>query len=174
MLVTELGQHLQVASQEEAVALTGMDKRFWNVISIYGTSSPRPLLRFAASVHHACFDDIEAAPYDGGARPAALDVLEAAFQFADGVGRAPLLIHCRMGLSRSAGVMLGWLHRRIGGGSDAPMKALEILLRVRPRAVPNELVVRLGLQLSMPAAEAAALARMLVNDPRVLANRPQG
>ncbi len=54
--------------------------------------------------------------------------------------RAKLLIHCLQGQSRSAAIALGVISDRIGAGKET--EAVGILLRIRPTAVCNRLVVR--------------------------------
>ena len=79
--------------------------------------------------------------------------------------------HNRMGISRSPAVALAWICRRLDGQKNLIDKAVDCLLRVRPVASPNRLVLRLGLEQFLPAGKAAALAQTLVDHPRLMPNR---
>lgn len=52
-------------------------------------------------------------------------------------------------------------------------QAIDALLAVRPQAVPNSLVLRLGLELVLPHQLAQSLAKKLVQEPRIMVNRIQ-
>ena len=53
-----------------------------------------------------------------------------------------LLIHCQVGVSRSTAIALAILADRLGPGQEG--EALQALLRLRPQAIPNLLVVSLA------------------------------
>jgi predicted protein tyrosine phosphatase len=171
MFIEEIGQHLQILSLAEADKLTRMDRRFWNVVSIHGPGeSPAPLAQ-AKRVHYACFDDTEQEGPNAWCQYARAEDLAEVFQFMESVGREPLLIHCVMGISRSTAVALALICRRLTGQPDLHDKAVDCLLRVRPIASPNRLVLRLGLEQFLPDQEAATLARALCSHPRLVPNR---
>jgi predicted protein tyrosine phosphatase len=111
-----------------------------------------------------CVVTIEDADFEDGLRvPASFRTRHHVFRFDDtdlptGHGRAPsmadvkailmigrdnrgkkLLVHCLQGQSRSAGAALGIIADRLGPGREA--EAVSILMRIRPTAVCNALVV---------------------------------
>ena len=52
MRFEELGRHLAVASEKEAIALVQADRNFWNVVSIHAPNISRAHLRGAKRVHY--------------------------------------------------------------------------------------------------------------------------
>ncbi len=171
MFIEELGQHLQVLSEAEAGSLTQMDRGFWSVVSIHGAGErPAPLAQ-AKRVHYACFDDIEEEGPLAFGQCARADDLAQVFGFMELIGGEPLLIHCVMGISRSPAVALAWICRRLAGQKGLADRAVDCLLRVRPIARPNRLVLRLGLEQFLPVRKAAALTRSLAGHPRLVSNQ---
>jgi predicted protein tyrosine phosphatase len=84
------------------------------------------------------FDDVDSAfPVERAPQPAVIKGLLIEARRHTG-GR--LLIHCMQGQSRSAALALGVIADRIGEGREA--EAVDILLRTRPTAVCNRLMVR--------------------------------
>ncbi len=171
MFIEELGQHLQVMSIAEADDLTRLDRQFWNVVSIHGPGERRAPLVQAKRVHYACFDDTEREGPLAWSQYARADDLARIFGFMELIGREPLLIHCQMGISRSPGVALAWICRRLDGRSGLVDQAVDCLLRVRPVARPNRLVLRLGLEQFLEPEKAAALTQALMDHPRLVANQ---
>jgi predicted protein tyrosine phosphatase len=171
MFIEELEQHLQVLSETEAGRLTQMDRGFWSVVSIHGPGDHRPPLAQAKRVHYACFDDIEERGLFAFGQYARPDDLTQIFGFLELIGRDPLLIHCQMGISRSPAVALAWICQRLDGQEDLVDQAVDCLLRVRPIARPNRLVLRLGLEQFLPERRAAALTRALLDHPRLANNQ---
>jgi predicted protein tyrosine phosphatase len=167
MFIEELGQHLQVLSETEAGSLTRLDRGFWSVVSIHGPGERRALLAQAKRVHYACFDDTEEEGPSAVAQYARPDDLARVFGFMELAGRDPLLIHCVMGISRSPAVALAWICRRLGHRKNLADLALDCLLRVRPIARPNSLVLRLGLEQFLSPPKAALLTRDLIGHPRL-------
>lgn len=171
MFIEELQQHVAIGSKEEAIALSRIDRGFWNVISIHGVDEPRASLSHAQRVHHACFDDIEIDRPGSNLHAATSEDVAQALGFADSIGRGALLIHCRLGLSRSPALALAWICRRIAAHENVADAAVDVLLRLQLKAMPNLLILRLGLGQFLQKPEAAALALALVEHPRLRANR---
>jgi predicted protein tyrosine phosphatase len=171
MFIEELGQHLQILSEPEANRLTHVDRGFWSVVSIHGPGERPALLAQAKRVHYACFDDIEEEGPSAFGQYARADDLAGVFRFAESVGRDALLIHCLMGISRSPAVALAWICHRLDGQKNLLDQAVDCLLRVRPVARPNRLVLRLGLEQFLPTGKARALTRALVDHPRLVSNQ---
>jgi predicted protein tyrosine phosphatase len=173
MFIEEINQHLQIGSQEEAIRLVRADAGLWSVVSIHGSYEERAKLGRTKRVHYARFDDTEDEEPTEFGRPARADDLARVFRFVESVGNDPLLVHCQVGISRSTAVALAALCRRLAGRAGFADLAVDLLLKVRPIARPNVLVLRLGLEQFLPAPQAATLAVALVNHPRLRANRYQ-
>ncbi len=166
-----INQHLLVASREGARRVVAMDKDFWSVVSISGPSEPLNELPSAKRILRVVFDDTEIADESNAMMPPRSEDLRSIFQFVDKVPGAPLLIHCQVGISRSAAVALALICRKIGGDEGRWDQAVETLLDIRPQAKPNALVLRLGLELFMSPGEASRHATNLIHHPRLFANR---
>jgi len=174
MLIKPLKRQMAVCSFEDAIRLTGLDRGYWNVVSIHGPRERKARLPHARTVHYACFDDTEVEDSSMDRCPRAEDIA-AAFRFIDrlspGPPLAPLMIHCEMGLSRSPALALAWVCRQLPPTDKRPARAIDIVLALRPQAVPNRLVLRLGLAQFMALSEAQRLADSMVRDPRFQRNR---
>ena len=176
MLIEALGQQMAVCSLEGAARLIAVDKNYWNVVSICGPWDRKASLPGAESIHYACFDDVED-PASNIYRSARAADIAGIFGFMRGLGtgpeRAPLLIHCAQGISRSTGVALSWIYGQLPAGEDRSERAIDILLGLRPEAKPNRLVLSLGLAQFLAADEAADLAERMIREPRLYRNRFQ-
>ena len=84
------------------------------------------------------FDDTDIE--NGRSRAATREEVRALLLEARNHVRAKLLVHCLQGQSRSAAIALGVISDRIGAGRES--EAVEILLRIRPTAVCNRLILR--------------------------------
>ena len=169
MFVQLLNRHLQVASVEEARRLVKMDRSFWNVISIRGPYEVRHQLPEAKRVHDAVFPDIvpnREAEKSIAAHP---EDVEAIFRFIQPLAGEPLLIHCLMGISLSSAIALGLIVQALPDRMDLD-SAIDQLLAIRPKAVPNEHVLRLALLNFLPPSEAASLSRLLAQHERIRKN----
>jgi len=171
MLIEAIGQHLCVASKEDAVRLSQIERGFWNVISIHGAMEGRAVLSHARHVHYACFDDTEDEHPGNPNRAATHEDLARVFDFAASIGDGPLLVHCRAGFSRSPAVALAWICRRLSARHGFATDAVKILLGLQPEAMPNELVLRRGLAQFLSTPEAEELASALLTHPGLVANR---
>ncbi len=149
-----------------------MDPGFWNVISIREPEHSRAMLRKAKSVLHVAFDDVESRETeDLGFRPMRGGEWGEIFALVDRTHPEGLLVHCKMGVSRSAAVALVILLRALTGQPDAVRKALDALMAIRPQACPNGFVLGLGLKNWMGEAEAEAVVVGVLGDPRIRMNR---
>lgn len=126
-------RHLAVASREEAARMLRTDRKFWNVISICSPTTPPLALNDALQWHRLRFEDTERRDDPEAVRPPRAGDLVAAFEFADSTSPAPLLVHCQMGLSRSAAVALVLLARKLWPAEEALTKAIDTLLLIRPQ-----------------------------------------
>lgn len=173
MYIEELKRHLYVCSLPEYLELVKRDVDFWNVISIHEPELPRAPFRAVKKIHYAAFHDVENIDETESCRPARAADLAAMFRFVDSLPGAPILIHCRAGLSRSTAVALSLIVRALvaRGETNYAARAAEILLSVRPQARPNVLVLRLGLAQFLAPEAAEELAKQLVNHPQMMENR---
>jgi len=174
MLIKPLRCQMAVCSFDDAVRLTGLDRGYWNVVSIHGPRERKARLPHARTVHYACFDDTEVEDSSMDRCPRAEDIA-AAFRFIDrlspGPPLAPLMIHCEMGLSRSPALALAWIYGQLPRNDARAARAIDLLLALRPQAAPNRLVLRLGLAQFMSLPEARQLAGRIVENPHLQRNR---
>ncbi len=66
----------------------------------------------------------------------------AILEFFEATGDGPMLVHCSSGVSRSTACAFIGLCQAYGPGRER--EALEVVLAVRPRALPNRLIVELA------------------------------
>jgi len=169
-----LDRHLAVCSERELPAVAARDPNFWHSISImepWRNLATRQGLRDVLSLR---FDDAENLDTEetGITFPQKQHILDA-LAFADERPGEPLLIQCWAGLSRSAALALGIITRGLHYDGYEPLaeEAVKHLLRIRPQARPNVLVLKLTLETFLPEDQADALTREMVNHPELLANR---
>lgn len=86
------------------------------------------------------FDDIDQ-EYDGYVAPLESQVSQA-IEFACLHRDRRLLVHCHAGQCRSAAIALGIISNRLGAGQEA--EAVSTLLKIRPIAAPNLIVLDLA------------------------------
>jgi predicted protein tyrosine phosphatase len=167
---------MAVCSLEGAERLIRVDKGYWNVVSIHGLREREAVLPLAKAIHYSYFDDVEDEDSAFGRSPSAEDIA-AIFGFIRGLDIstpiAPLLIHCQQGISRSAAVALAWIYGYLEATGDRALRAIDLILELRPQAKPNSLVLALGLSQFMPLCEARRLAGWINCDPRLERNRFQ-
>jgi predicted protein tyrosine phosphatase len=174
MFVEALGRQVAVCSLEGAARVVQADKRYWNVISICGPREQKADWRLVRSVHYACFDDVEDESSAVYRSPRAADIADI-FAFirslGDGPPPPPLLVHCGEGISRSTAVALSWIYGHLPPSGDRLVKAVDLILELRPEAKPNRLVLALGLAQFLAAREARDVAQRMMAEPRIAQNR---
>ncbi|WP_050023630.1 hypothetical protein [Verrucomicrobium sp. BvORR034] len=167
-------RELAVASQTRAENLLQQQPGRWHVISIREPGNPAPDLANALSVHVATFEDVLTPQGQHGLGPRAAH-LESILRAVKPLRQVPVLIHCWAGRSRSTAVALTLIVQELweAGFESLPLikAAIDRLLQLNPHAVPNVLVLHLGLDLILPTPLPATLTQALMNDPRIIANR---
>jgi predicted protein tyrosine phosphatase len=119
----------------------------------------------ASRVHFSYFDDIPA-PMDARFAPS-FEQIRKVLEFARTIeASSTVLIHCWAGISRSTAVAYAVLCQFAGPGQEA--FCLGCIREIRPRAVPNSLIVTLaeialGRDGSMFAAYENMISRMLIS-----------
>ncbi|MCG3148939.1 MAG: hypothetical protein PCFJNLEI_02391 [Verrucomicrobiae bacterium] len=179
MFIEELGRHLAVCSLAELERMLKMDARFWNVVSIREPHIPRPpSLRYAKRFHEVIFDDLERIDYQVASTPPRSEHIAGIFRFVDAHPSEPILIHCLAGLSRSTAVTLAVIIRGLfreeqSATTIAPVvaRAVEILLRLRPQARPNALVLQFGLEQFLAADHIQLIVSEVSRHPILVENR---
>lgn len=174
MYIEALNRHLAVCSFDGAVRLTNSDKGYWNVVSICGPRQLRADLRLAKRTHFACFDDVEdgCSPVYRQAKASDIaDIFAFIETLVSGPANPPLLFHCQQGISRSAAVALSWIYGQMPRTDGCFKRSIDIILKLRPEARPNRLVLTLGLAQFMATDEATRLANRMLADPRFAPNR---
>jgi len=161
---------MAVGSLDGAVRLTGMDKGYWNVVSIHGPQERKAHLPWAKTIHYSCFDDTEN-EHSAVARSAKAADIAGIFGFirrlGSGPDAGPLMIHCQLGLSRSPAVAMSWIYGCLPPTGDRIVRAIDLLLELRSQAKPNRLVLALGLAQFMALEEARQIADLIVSEPRL-------
>lgn len=154
--------------------LVQADKRYWNVISIAGPQERRAELPLSRSIHFSCFDDVEeenSAIYRSARRTDIMDIFAFIGDLGAGPPPPPLLIHCAQGISRSTAVALAWIYGHLPPTGERLASAVDLILRLRPQARPNRLVLTLGLAQFLSVREAHDLAEHMIAEPRLARNR---
>ena len=175
-----MDRHLSVCSVRDLPHMARRDPGFWHVVSILEPYRRRLTFDGFRDVISLRFDDVENLDTEatGIVFPRLHDIQEV-FDFVDERWGEPILIHCWAGRSRSTAMALSFLARGLywDGVADFAEPAVELLLQIRPKARPNVLVLRLGLQTFLPEKEAMEATREMVNHPVLLENRfnpPEG
>ena len=173
MFIEEIGRHLAVGSREDALRLVKVDSQFWNIISIHGSRIPKAVLTGAKTILYAVFDDVETLDADGTKVEA--NTLKQILTFADDTHPGALLVHCQMGLSRSTAVCLAIVARQLQQNRVPNFldRAIEILIKLRPQANPNLLVLTRALELILPKAQADLESKRVQMDSRFRRNLAQ-
>lgn len=175
MIIASLNRHLYVCGRKEVQPILNRDKKFWNIISIREPTSPSPTFIGARKILKLAYYDIENpdAPGIDDLRLPMREDMEQVLSFVDAIPGEPLLVHCRAGVSRSAATALVLIVRGLveQRHEDIAKTAAEQLLALRPQAVPNVLVLRLGLKFFLEEAAADEIVVAISNHPRLMENR---
>lgn len=142
-------------------------------MSIREPIHPEAELKDALKSHKVVFEDVlnSAGDHGHGPKPAHL---EGILQFVQRSGRAPLLFQCWAGRSRSTAVALVVIVKLLWeqgiDGAKLVKTAVSILLSIRPVAIPNRLVLRLGLEVFLHKSLAQTLSKALIEEPHIQRN----
>lgn len=176
-----LQSHLAVCAQRDLPNYTSRDRNFWHLVSIREPKCPEINPDGFLSVHKSIFHDVDSTEnLEQTARwiiPTGQHIRDI-LDYVTSHSGEPILIHCWEGRSRSMAVALTILIRAmlLDGYTHGEIiqEAPEMLLEIRPRAVPNHLMLTLAVQLFLPEEEAKAMVHGLVHHPRLYANRFPG
>jgi predicted protein tyrosine phosphatase len=173
MFIERLQRHLAICSATQIGPFLAREPDLWHVVSIRDPMHAETELAQAKSVQHLIFEDAlpSLEPESPGPKAAHLEtLLTYAAQHAD----EPLVLQCWAGRSRSTAMALVLIVQglREQGLTDADLvqAAVDILLTLRPNAIPNAFVLRLGLDQFLVATEAQSLCKSLLREPRIKAN----
>jgi len=166
MFIEHLQREMAVCSYDEIEEFLARDSGRWQVVSIREPDHPEAVLKDALKAHAVVFKDIFTGGEDLGPNAAHL---EGILRFVQRSENAPLLIQCWAGRSRSTAVALvilvQSLWRKEIVGAELVRTAVDELLKIRPVAAPNRLVLRLGLEQFLPQPLASTLAKALIMEP---------
>jgi predicted protein tyrosine phosphatase len=141
-----------ITSLAEALRLTPDELDGWNILSIRGRTSESPLsFPGARRVKTLNFDDVREDNPEEGIFAATTEDIEQAVAFAREAAGEPLLIHCVAGVSRSTALAWIILYDQFKG-EGAVRRSFQIVRNLRPILQPNELILRLGVEILVPAA----------------------
>jgi predicted protein tyrosine phosphatase len=174
MYIEALERQLSICSFEEAARLTAFDKDYWHVILICGPQDGKAVLPRAKSIYYACFDDVEEAASEHYRAPRETDIAGIFAFIAQLDSRefgSPLMIHCRQGISRSTAIALSLIYRSLPAATDRLTRAIDLLLKLRPQAKPNRLVLTLGLAQFLPLPQAQRGVEQILSDCRIQKNQ---
>ena len=176
MFVEALKRELVIKGQAQAESLIEQEPGKWHVISIREPFHPEPVLANCLSIYSCVFEDVQTEAGNYGHGPKSTHV-ESVLRAIERAKTGPLLVHCWAGRSRSTAIGLLLIVRALWeqgiDGASLVRDSVEILLAIRPQAIPNSLVLRLGLQLIVPYSLAGALSKNLLAHPGLVANRAQ-
>lgn len=181
MFIEAIQQHIAVCAQKDLPNYTKRDAGFWNLISIREPKRPKIDPNGFKKIQKSIFHDVAGLeglddsyrwviPNEGH--------IQEIMRFADDVWDEPILIHCWEGKSRSTAVALALIVRGMhshGSTTDEIIKdAPEHLIAIRPRSVPNHLVLTLALKSFLDDETADYLVHQLLHHPVLFANRYPG
>jgi predicted protein tyrosine phosphatase len=150
MYIESVKQTMRIASVEEALGMSPAELSGWSVLSIRGIGESALVFPGARRVKNLCFEDVEADHPDAALIAARPEDIADALVFAGKVGVEPLLIHCHAGISRSTAIAWLIIYDKLKGMPDAVRQAFEIVRQLRPILIPNQHVLRLGMELLVP------------------------
>lgn len=175
MFVERLQRDLAICSASQIGPMLAREPGHWHVVSIRDPLQEEACLTDARSTLRMVFADVLLTPgvqHDGpGPTPGHIRAL---LDYGAGTGSEPLLLQCWAGRSRSTAAALLFIVRNLTNqgmaGPELVQTAVDILLSLRPNAVPNTAVLRLGLEQFLPAALAQATSQSLMREPRIRKN----
>lgn len=171
MFIESLQREMAVCSHAEIGEFLASDSGRWQVVSIREPDHPEAELKDALKAHAIVFKDIFTNGENDGPKAVHLEVILRFVQRSPGT---PLLIQCWAGRSRSTAVALTVIVQSLWNqgidGAELVRTAIDALIKIRPIAAPNRLVLRLGLEQFLPQSLAGTLAKALINEPRIQKN----
>ncbi len=174
MFIERLQRDLAVCSATQIETFLGKEPGRWHVVSIREPIHAEAGLTGALSKHSVVFEDVLTTQGNHGQGPSPAH-LEAVLSYVAVTNREPLVLQCWAGRSRSTAVALVIIVKDLwdeGSLDESAVvrTALDILLSLRPQALPNALVLRLGLEQFLPSAQAGTLSKALMREPRIRQN----
>lgn len=173
MFIECLQRELAICHHAEIERILADDPGRWHVISIRDPIHPVAVLTHARKAHAVVFEDVLTAAGDHGHGPQPLH-LQGILRFVERSAREPLLFQCWAGRSRSTAVALVVIVKSLWDqgmdGAELVRTATDVLLTLRPVAIPNRLVLRLGLETFLPEPLGKTLSKALLEDPRIQRN----
>lgn len=173
MFIDCLQREIAVCHHAEIEGFLAHDPGRWHVVSIREPNHPEPSVKDARKTCSVVFEDVLTFSGTHGQGPKAAH-LEGILRFVQRSEQEPLLIQCWAGRSRSTAVALVVIVKALWEqGLDGPelvRAAVDTLLQIRPVAIPNRLVLRLGLDLFLPKPLGTTLTKALIVEPRIQSN----
>ncbi|SRR5260221_634683 len=148
MRVASLNQKLIILGQDELLSLPPAFLSDWNILSITGRATNKPLyLPQAKKMCSLYFDDVEPDTPETGHFAATDADIKKAVAFAHEVGNDHLLIHCFAGISRSTAMAWIIIWDKLKDKPEAVRLSFDIVRRIRPILLPNRHVLTIGINL---------------------------
>lgn len=173
MFVEVLQRELVVCHAGEIEAFLARNSGRWHVVSIREPMHSEVVLNNAKKAHPVVFEDVLTAEGDHGQGPKAAHLI-GILRFVEQSGDEPLVCQCWAGRSRSTAVALVVIVKALWDkgmdGAELVRTAVDILLAIRPLAIPNRLVLRLGLEQFLPHPLGQTLCMALIQEPRIQRN----
>lgn len=173
MFIQRLERDLAICSATQITPFLAKEPGRWHVVSIREPIQAEADLTQACSSHPMVFEDVLTVQGNHGQGPTAAH-LEAILRYTAQTKREPLVLQCWAGRSRSTAVALVIIVKDLWeqglDGAELVREAVDILLTLRPQALPNALVLRLGLEQFLPAPLGETLSKALMREPRIRKN----
>lgn len=173
MFIERLQRELAVCSATQITPFLEKEPGRWHVVSIREPIHAEADLTQAKSFCGLVFEDALTAEGNHGQGPAPAH-LETALRYVQATKREPLAFQCWAGRSRSVAAALVVIVRDLWDagldGAELVQEAVDILLQLRPHALPNAFVLRLGLEQFLPPELSQTLSKALMREPRIRKN----
>jgi predicted protein tyrosine phosphatase len=174
VLIERLQREIAVCAAAEIEEFLNRDPGRWHVVSIREPFHPEAVLTDAKRAHAVVFKDV-LIPEDAQGQGPRASHLEGILRFVERGGREPIVLQCWAGRSRSAAAALVIIVKELWDqgldGAELVRTAVDILLAIRPIAMPNQLVLRLGLEQFLPHPLGSTRSTALIQEPRIQNNR---
>lgn len=173
MFIERLQRELAVCSATQITPFLEKEPGRWHVISIREPIHADADLAKAKSSCGLVFEDALPTPGNHDQGPSSAH-LQTALHYVHTTQREPLVFQCWAGRSRSVATALVVIIQDLmeAGleGAELVQEAVGILLQLRPYALPNTVVLRLGLDQILPPEISSTLTKALMREPRIRKN----
>lgn len=173
MFIARLQRELAICSAIQITPFLEKEPGRWHVVSIREPIHTAPDLTHAKKACSLVFEDALTSQGNHGQGPTPAH-LETVMRFVLASHREPLVFQCWAGRSRSVATALAVIVKDLWDADQDSTKlvqeAVDILLQLRPHALPNAFVLRLGMDQILPPEISLNLTKALMREPRIRKN----